>query len=362
MLFFYLTSLLKPKMKICYFGIYNPDYSRSRVLLKGLRENGAEVIECQITPTERFKYWKLFKGHRQIKNYDLMIIGYPNTLGLTLLSKLICRKKIVLDAFVSFYDSVIKDRKVYSSYSFRALKYWLLDWLGCKFADVILLDTEAHINYFVKEFGIKGEKFKRIFISCDEAIFYPQPRLENIDQFLVHFHGTFIPLQGIEYIIKAAKLLEGENIQFNLIGSGQTHQMVVDLSRKLKTKNVNFINFMPQKELVKYMAQADVCLGIFGSTSKATRVIPNKAYEAIAMKKPVITADSPAIRELFENRKNCLFCNIADEKDLAEKILELKNNPELRKKIAEGGYKLFKERLTPKILGKDLKNILEELL
>ena len=100
MLFFYLTSLLKPKMKICYFGIYNPDYSRSRVLLKGLRENGAEVIECQITPTERFKYWKLFKGHRQIKNYDLMIIEYPNTLGVNSFIKAYLSKK---DCFGCLY-------------------------------------------------------------------------------------------------------------------------------------------------------------------------------------------------------------------------------------------------------------------
>ena len=136
---------------------------------------------------------------------------------------------------------------------------------------------------------------------------------------------------------------------------------MVNLSKELNTKNVNFIDFLPYEELVKYISQADVCLGLFGKSPKIKRVIATKVYEAIAMRKPVITGEVPAMKELFQNRKHCLFCNIGDSHDLAEKILELKNNPELRKRIAEEGYKLFKARLIPKVLGQELKGILESL-
>lgn len=110
------------------------------------------------------------------------------------------------------------------------------------------------------------------------------------------------------------------------------------------------------------MARADVCLGIFGKTNKAKRVIPNKFFEVLATRKPCLTADTPAVRELFKDREHCLFCNTADSQDLAQKIMELKNNPDLRNKIAENGYRLFKEKLTPQILGRELKGILEEVL
>jgi glycosyltransferase involved in cell wall biosynthesis len=50
--------------------------------------------------------------------------------------------------------------------------------------------------------------------------------------------------------------------------------------------------------------------------------------------------------------------NLADSKDLAEKIMELKNSPELRKKIAENGYQLYKEKLSPRALGKELLDII----
>jgi len=347
-------------MKVCYFGIYNPDYSRNRVLIKGLRENNIEVIECQVNPNERYKYWKLFKKHQQIENYDFMIVGYPGY-TVMVLAKLISRKKIIFDAFLSAYQSKIFDRKSYSSKSLHAFKFWLLDWISCKLADKILLDTKEHIKYFVKTFRIEKEKFKRIFIGTDNTLFYPRSIEKKDNKFLVVFHGKYIPLQGTEYIVKAAKILENENIFFYLIGNGQTHQKAVELAGRLKTRNIKFIDFIPQKKLVKYIAQADVCLGIFGDTFKARLVIPNKVYEAIAMGKPVITSDTPAARELLEDKKTCLFSNIADSQDLARKILKLKNNTELRKRIAQNSYRLYKEKLTPKILGNELKNILMEL-
>lgn len=344
-------------MKVCYFGIYNPKYSRNVELIKGLKENGIEVIECRVDANEKNKHWKLFKKHGEIKKYDLTIVGYPGH-SLMLLVKFICKKPIIFDAFLSVYDSMIFDRKIYSQYSLKALKYWFLDWMSCRLADKILLDTDEHIKYFMKTFGIKKEKFQKIFLSCNNALFYPRnyPRKDNknSEQFLVHFHGKYIPLHGVEYIIEAAKLLETENIEFNLIGRGQTYREMMALSKKLITKNVNFIGFLPQEELIKFIAGADVCLGIFGKTPKAERVIPNKSYEIIAMKKPLITADTPAIRELFKNEENCLLSNVADSADLAQKILLLKNNSELRNRIAENGYKLYKEKLTPKILVQQL--------
>jgi glycosyltransferase involved in cell wall biosynthesis len=69
----------------------------------------------------------------------------------------------------------------------------------------------------------------------------------------------------------------------------------------LELQNVEFIEFLEQKELTQYIHHADICLGIFGETEKAKRVIPNKVYEAMAMKKPVITGNSPAAREFLKN-------------------------------------------------------------
>ena len=72
------------------------------------------------------------------------------------------------------------------------------------------------------------------------------------------------------------------------------------------------------------------------------------------MKKAVVTGDSPALREFLTDRKDVLFCKLADSQDLADKILELKNNTPLRNSIAENGFELYKQRMTPLMIGRDL--------
>jgi glycosyltransferase involved in cell wall biosynthesis len=89
------------------------------------------------------------------------------------------------------------------------------------------------------------------------------------------------------------------------------------------------------------IAKADVCLGIFGRTEKASRVIPYKVYEALAMKKPVITGDSPAAREILHDQVHVLLSPMGEPEALAQRILRLREDPELRRRIAEEGHRLF---------------------
>lgn len=175
------------------------------------------------------------------------------------------------------------------------------------------------------------------------------------NKFTVGFHGTFIPLQGVQFIIRAAKELEHDReIVFEVVGSGQKHEEIISLAKELGLKTVNFVGMVPLDELPVRIRKPDICLGIFGDTQKALQVIPNKVYECIAMRKPVITSDTPAIRELFTDRENILLCRVADSKDLADKILVLKKDKKLMKKIAEGGYNLYKEHATPKVIAEKL--------
>ncbi len=194
------------------------------------------------------------------------------------------------------------------------------------------------------------------------SILFNQKNSQNMERknilknkFLIIFHGKFIPLQGISYIVKAAKILEQhKEIQFQIIGKGQDWEKVTTLAAELNVTNIDFLGRVTYKDLPSYISKADLCLGIFGDTTKTLRVIPNKVYEYISMKKPVISGNTPAIKELFEDRKNILLCNVADEKDIADKILILKEDDNLRNKIANEGYELFKQNATPKIIGKNL--------
>ena len=81
-------------------------------------------------------------------------------------------------------------------------------------------------------------------------------------------------------------------------------------------------------------------LRIFGSTNKTKRVIPNKVYDYVSMRKPVITADTLAIRELFEDDE-LMLVKVADHLSLANAIMTLKDNRKLANDIAQKGIKNF---------------------
>jgi glycosyltransferase involved in cell wall biosynthesis len=348
-------------MRICYFGIYDPGYSSNRIFIRGLRENGVEVTECRSAKHGTAKYFDLIRQHRALHGaYDAMVVGYPGQQA-TILARCITRKPIVFNALVSFYDSLVFDRKTVGRRSIGALYYWLLDWLSCRAADAVILDTNAHIDYFVKTFGVPREKFHRIFIGSDPSAFRPSASSHN-EKFTVHFHGFFNPLQGVSYVVRAAKLLEGDDILFNIIGTGPQHIRPRVLADELGARNIHFSEPVSFEELNERIARADVCLGIFGDTDKARRVIPNKVFEALAARKPVITSRTPAVEELLVDREQALFCNGSDAEDLADKIRELKRDAPLRERIAEAGYRLFSERLQPKELGRELKGVIVSVI
>ncbi|HNW09366.1 MAG TPA: glycosyltransferase [bacterium] len=329
-------------MKVCYFGIYRSNYSRNRTLIKGLKDNGIEIIECRTDCRGLAKYIDLFKQYWPLrKAYDVMMVGFPGQQAM-ILARLLTRRPIFFNAFVSLYDSMVLDRQELSPRSFKARYFWFLDWLSCRLASMIILDTDAHIDYFVRTFHLEKEKFLRVWVGSDDRELFPVESKKNSDDFMVHFHGSMVPLQGVNYILKAAKLLESKNIKFNIIGS-----KIKKLAPVGQYPNVNFIDDVPYEELRDYMARADVCLGVFGASDKTKRIIPNKVFEAIACARPVITGDSPAVRELFTDGENIALCRLADSESLAAKILALESNALLRQKIADNAFVLFQSRLKP---------------
>ena len=109
-----------------------------------------------------------------------------------------------------------------------------------------------------------------------------------------------------------------------------------------------------QDELRVLMQPCHVALGQLENHIRLNRTIPHKCYETIAMSIPYMHARFRPVAEILKDGESVLFVNPADPKDLAEKILYLKNNPEIAKKIGDNGYKVYQERFTPRVLASDI--------
>jgi glycosyltransferase involved in cell wall biosynthesis len=348
-------------MKVLYFGVYNPSYSRNRVIRKALEAQGVTVIECRDDGPRWGQWLRLIRKHRQYQGaYDVMLVGFPGQ-EIMFLARWLARAPIIFDAFTSHYGGYILDRKKFGRWSLRSFWYRFLDRWSCKLADRILLDTQAHIDFFVREFGVAPKKFRRLFVGTDTSIFKPTP-LPQSKEFIVHFHGNYIPLQGVEHIIEAAHILRDKPVIFHLIGKGQTYHDAVRLAEKLEVTNVRFIDPVPYSVLHEYLARADLCLGVFGNSPKTDIVIPNKVYEALATRRPVLTARTTAIKELLTEDDEVELCIPAHPENLAEKIIKLMDDRPLREKLAQRGHDAFLLKASEDVLGLELLNYARELL
>ena len=363
---------------VLFIGNYDKSYNRNAIFIKGMKRNNIFVYEFNIRTYNILKnILIILRNLRKIKDidFDLILLHSPTIMQLFFAKYLSLTKRtpLIHDIFISKLQTFYYDRKVFDNKKILKFFYWIfyyvLDLFECVIPDIILLDTYNHIKFFHEKFNTPIKKFRRVLVGAQDDIFYPSD-LEKThdDNFIVGFWGTFIPVHGIEFIIKAAKILEKEDqINFVLIGEGQTYSKCKELVEKLEVSSISFDprNFFKNNQLhllVRLISEFDIGLGIFGESDKVFQVIPTKIYEGIAMKIPMITCESPAIKELFNNYENILLCKSSDPESLADAILELKNNIKLRERIKQNGYVLFKENCSIDIIGKRLITVFNRVL
>jgi len=289
-------------------------------------------------------------------NYDRVVLGFMAQ-PLAPLVRLFWKRELVSDAYFSLYDTICFDKKYFTKNSLIGKFSNWLDRFTVNHSDKIICDTDKHIEYFKKLLSKNtNTKFYRVLIGAQEEIFIPGERLGLNNELIVTFHGLFIPLQGVEYIIRAAEILQNKNIPvtFNMIGSGQTYSECVELAKELNLKNVNFLGKLPVTDIPVHISKSHIGLGIFGISDKAKRVIPNKAFEILASKKLLITGDTEGIKELLVDNVNAILCKAGEPKALADKIEWVYNNYDESQKIAINGYETYCNYASKKALTKQL--------
>ena len=99
---------------------------------------------------------------------------------------------------------------------------------------------------------------------------------------------------------------------------------------------------------------------IFGTSAKAQRVIPNKAYQALACGTPLVTADTPAACELLVHEQSALLVPPGDAEALAAAVTRLSKDSALAQTLGEGGLAAFREHASEDVLGKRWRTLLED--
>ena len=280
---------------------------------------------------------------------DAVIVGYPGHLDLPAARRAGRGAPVVFNPLVSLWDSLVEDRRRFASGSLAARALRLVDRRAFGAADIVVADTEAHAPLF-RELGAR--RVEVCLVGAEERVFRPGWR--DDEPFTALFVGKLIPLHGIETILAAARA--APEIPFRVVGHGQLDALLHE-----RPGNVEWVRWVEYERLPAELHRAGCALGIFGRSAKAARVIPNKAFQALACGTPLVTADTPAARELLADGASAVLVRPGDPGALADAVRRLAGDRGLRERLSRGGRGAYEAKASEDVLGRRWRAVLESL-
>ncbi len=280
-------------------------------------------------------------------------MGYPGHFDVPAARRLARGRPLIFNPLVSLSETLVTDRGRFSEGSAAAAVLRHVDRIALRRADLVVADTAQNAAFLAELGGIPRERVDVCFVGAEERLFRPgwQPR----ERFHALFVGKLIPLHGLETILAAAAL--APEIPFRLVGSGQLEGLLAD-----RPANVEWIDWVEYEELPAELQSAGCALGVFGTSEKAARVIPNKAFQALACGTPLVTADTPAARELLRDGESALLVPAGDPAALAAAVRRLAADAALARRIGDGGLEAYRAEASEDVLGRRWRGLVEQLV
>lgn len=321
--------------------------------------------------------WKLLLGHlksfyRSATNRaDAVYVCYPGIVIAAWLGLPFIRSRyraVYLDAFISLYDTTVRDRGLFSPGSLAAKALFALERRALRVATTVIVDTPENADYYTALFNLPATRFRAMPLSIPP--FSPAgsspdettgPRLRCV------FVGTFVPLQGIPVIVEALKLLVREtDIEFVFVGDGQDANFLEEYIASCAAGNVTWHRGHFSTEfVVEQIRGADVCLGVFGAGEKTQRVLPYKLYYYLALAMPVVTASgATTTRILADCTRSGGAAPLAvvpagDPHSLARTLLRFRDDPAEFTGLGSAGEAYFRRALSDSVIERALTELLE---
>ena len=342
------------------YGNYGPDYPRNRVIDSVMRELGCRVSRFVplLSPLADIEY-AMRGGVRP----DVVWVPCFRQRDLPAAARYARRQGVALvfDPLISAYDKQVSERRKFAAVSAKARR--LLAWESRLFnlPDFLVADTAGHADYFHTTHGVPRDRLVVIPVGAEEALFAPvalQPKPLDRPLELVFF-GTFIGLQGVDVLARAIRAYSGQPVRWRLIGEGPLRAGCEQILAGVP--GVSFEAWVPLPELPGRLASADAILGIFGSTDKSLRVIPNKVYQGLALSRPVITARTPAYPAglTADESAGILWAEPGDEDSICAAVARLIARRQELPRVSAAARQTYETHFSNRVIADVLRSLLK---
>lgn len=224
--------------------------------------------------------------------------------------------------------------------------------------DHIIAVSHAVKDALVNKEGVPANKISVIYGSYDKKRFHPTLNASNFRSEIGIEQGDPLIVsiaavdrrKGIEYFFKAAKRVREvlPRARFCIVGHTNNdeeyyHYLLQERERLKLTDAVIFIGHREDIPNILAACDVSVCASVEGEG------ITGALRESLAMKKPVVTTSVSGNTEIVKDKETGWVIPPADEKQLAEAIIEAITNTEEARRRALLGYELVRRICTPEV-------------
>lgn len=235
-------------------------------------------------------------------------------------------------------------------------------------ADAIVVVTEAFKDH-INARGIPRGKITTIPNGAETDVFSPQiarseerSRLgvtpSDVSVLYIGAHGIS---QGLHVVIEAAEILREHRIHFAFIGDGADKSRIEGTIEELGLANVSMLASVSRDQVPGIIAASDICLVPLRDVPLFSTFIPSKMFEFLAMEKAVIGGLRGEAAEILAQAGGYVV-EPEDPHQLAEAILKLALDPELRESMGKEGGAFVRKNFNRRELAEKYHRLLESLV
>lgn len=369
--------------RVLFFGSFDLEqgYPRARSLIQALETAGVDVsiLNRPLFPTKRARLrlasqplrwpmaalrvwyggWLLrrrLKAMLKRQQIDAIIVPYPGHFAVRWARK-VYDGPILLDLFLSLADTIISDRQMFRENGLASRLFHAVDRMACAKADLVFLDTPEHAAFAAELTGLPEEKFTFVPIGDPDAPpdAFEYPELVESEPLRVLYFGTGVPLHGVRTLLTACAKTPGVHLTF--VG-GTPRQR--EEARAISPEKVTVVDgWVGKKTMHRLYASHHVILGIFGTSSKAGRVVPFKILHSLSCGRPAVTADTSAVNTLLEPGWDCLTCPPGNSAALSLTLRSLSESKHILPRLASQARRSYERMFSPEAIGRRMLTLLE---
>ena len=226
------------------------------------------------------------------------------------------------------------------------------------------------IRHGIVSAGVSPGRVTLIPNASDLDVFAPgveagdlRSRLGLGDRFVSSYFGTMGEANDLSQVIEAAAILQergDDSVAFVLQGDGKRRAELEHEVRRRGLRNVRLLPAAGKEAVARLAAASDACMIIFKDVPILATNSPNKLFDTFAAGRPAIVNTPGWQRELVERNEAGVFARPGDPADLVERLLFLRDHPELAAAYGQNARRLAETEFDRRMLAERLRTLLED--